>query len=723
MPFTLNPLPATDSASGLRRLAGITSALLAAFVIGFGMHEWRAAAEAQQREMRLVLEITAKAIDRYFGEVRASLGAAAYDLQKPGAMDDLARVQQTLRRFHDAHPEAASITLSRRSDGKVLASSLTTATQDLPANRAQGGHTIFARATDEAALANKLVLGRPIVGAMVQRWVFPMAHMVYGPDQRIVAVLTMAMPVDFVQAFWSAAPLSDAMALGLIRDDGFLLSRWPLPRDQPLEVVYGAPRTGTLQRHITAAGFPATGYVEGRNELANEAMANVIRRLPDFGVTTFVSMPLREVRSAWWHKVRVPYLLAFILAAGAYLGYRAILLRQIALEQDRRHAEVLARTSKAKSDFIAQMSHELRTPLNAVVGLSELMALERRDALSPQQLERVALIQRAGQHLLTLINDLLDLSAIEAGVLKMSPATINVVELLEEAAQELAPMGAKRQVEVVVRHRLDAGQEIHADRTRLKQVLLNLLSNAVKYNGEGQCVVLEGSASSGVLHIAVQDTGPGLTPQQVKSLFQPFNRLGRDGTTVGTGIGLAITKRLVEHLGGRLSVHTEVGRGSRFEVTLPVAGAPGDTQAREAHVDDAQALDAPTLTAIALGRPLRVLYVDDDEVNRIIVAGYLQLVPNITLELAADGAEFLALARACTPDLMLIDMMMPRMDGLAVMHEVRADTRLRNTPCVAISANAMPVEIRAARAAGFDGYVTKPISAATLHAELARVLR
>ncbi len=694
------------------RLALWAAGLLAVFVTWFGWQSWQDGRQAQLREMRTVLEISATSIDRYLKEVEAGLSALAYDLQAEGGMDDLARVQRMLRRFHDAHAEAASITLSRRADGVLLASSTTERLQDLPANKGRGG-PIFPASQDDSKLAGRLILGRPLFGSLVQRWVFPLATMIYGRDGRIVAVLAMAMPVDFVQAVWQAAPLSESMTMGLIRDDGLLVSRWKLPPNARYEEIYGVKRSGALQQNLISAGFPDSGQVEGWSDVAQTTLRNVYRRLPHFGVTAFVALPTSELATAWWQRVRVPYALSLLLAVGAFLGARAVLRRQAGMEADRRAAAVAESASQAKSEFIARMSHELRTPLNAVLGLAELMTLDRSAERTQQRLHHLS---EAGQHLLTLINDLLDLSQIEAGVVRIAHTDFRLRELFEGVAHEMAPIAAKQGLALVLDADFDAALRVRSDRTRIRQILFNLLSNAIKYGGARGEVRIEARATPGRLAFAVIDPGPGMTPAQLDAIFEPFNRLGRDDGTVGTGIGLTITRTLVECMDGKLSVSSQVGAGRRFGVELPLLAPAAGPEA------EAQDAPAASLQALTSRQPLRVLYADDDEVNRIIVAGYLDLVANVALETADSGAACLRAARERPVDLMLVDMRMPGMDGLDVIRAVRADAAMRGTPCIAISANAMPEDIRAAREAGFDGYVTKPISSLTLYSEMRRVV-
>jgi len=386
-----------------------------------------------------------------------------------------------------------------------------------------------------------------------------------------------------------------------------------------------------------------------------------------------------------------------------------------AAETARREKDLAERASLAKSQFLSQMSHELRTPLNAVLGFAQILLADRKEPLTDTQRARVARIQDAGGHLLALINDLLDLSRIEAGGLALSIEPIDVDGVLQEA---IALVQAKADERGITLRRTVARDALRvaADRTRLRQVLVNLLSNAIKYNRERGSVTVEARATAhGTAAICVTDTGIGIPADRIARLFVPFERLGQEaGPIEGTGIGLALAKAIVERMQGRLTVDSEAGVGSTFCVELPSAAAVPAEGARA----DATARDVDDERKVAG----TILYVEDNPVNVAVLQALLEQRPNVRLLTAADGAGGLALAIAERPDVVLIDMQLPDLDGYAVHAKLRAAPQTAATPCIALSANAFPEHVAQARAAGFLDYWTKPIDAAAVLARIDQLL-
>ena len=357
------------------------------------------------------------------------------------------------------------------------------------------------------------------------------------------------------------------------------------------------------------------------------------------------------------------------------------------------------RANQAKSDFLSSMSHELRTPMNAIIGFAQM--LEYDSDLNPDQKDDVHEIIKAGRHLLELINQVLDLSKIEAGHIDLSLEPVGVARLVEDCRQLIQPQAAARRIVID----LDVPTEtaVRADRVRLKQVLLNLLSNAVKYNREGGHIRLSVQPIAVErFRIMVTDTGAGIAPKHIGELFQPFKRLEAEHSEIeGTGIGLSITKQLVEMMGGEVGVDSQVGVGSTFWIELPteIAIMPDRTVGI---ADAALQLHAST-------RQHCVLCIDDNPVNLKLIAHMLGKRQHIHLITAHTPGLGIELAFAHRPELILLDINMPDMDGFQVLNVLKADARLKYIPVVAISANAMSHDIERGRGAGFADYLTKPL--------------
>ena len=363
------------------------------------------------------------------------------------------------------------------------------------------------------------------------------------------------------------------------------------------------------------------------------------------------------------------------------------------------------RESQAKARFLARISHELRTPMNAVLGFTQLLLAETADGSAPDPATwrgRVGQVQASGEHLLALIDDVLELSSLESGELPLSLQPVPLAPLVQTSLPLVELLAGSHQVALQLGP-LDGW--VLADPVRLRQVLLNLLSNAIKYNRPGGSVRVSAVASDGWWLLRVEDTGRGLREDQLQHLFEPFNRLGadRDGIA-GTGIGLAIVQASVQHMGGTVQVRSTPGVGSVFELALqqatPLPAPPAGF--------DPGAPPPAALPNAASQRP-RVLYIEDNEVNMMIVRELVGQRPDLDFNGAVDGGSGLAMARSLQPALILLDMQLPDMDGHAVLRALRADPDTAGIRCIALSANAMPEDIRIARAEGFDDYWTKPL--------------
>lgn len=379
-----------------------------------------------------------------------------------------------------------------------------------------------------------------------------------------------------------------------------------------------------------------------------------------------------------------------------------------AAKQDRLAAE---RASQAKSAFLARVSHELRTPLNGILGFSKLMLMDAASPLGPDHRRKLGYIEEAGQALLRLINEVMDISRIETGQVALNMAPLALWDVVSEAVRMVEPMALQHRVQIQVGG--DAHALVRADAHRLTQVLINLLTNAVKYGPEGGVVAVKvmGGEPGGEACVGVADQGPGLTPEQQVQLYQPFNRLGAERSGVeGTGLGLIITRGLTELMGGRLALDSVPGRGCHFVVCLPQCWADEDAPQPSGHRLPAPVRAPAPVQPPAEAAPLEVLYVEDNPVNMMLMASVLAHRPACHLLPAASGAAALEAVKHVKPDILLVDIHLPDTDGVSLLKALRAERAdLADVPAIAVSADALNEDIQTALSEGFSAYWTKPL--------------
>jgi len=410
---------------------------------------------------------------------------------------------------------------------------------------------------------------------------------------------------------------------------------------------------------------------------------------------------VRKDGTRFWASVLIT---ALVSDEGELRGFAKVtrdLTERRAQSQERERLQLMAEAaSRAKTEFLSRMSHELRTPLNAVLGFAQLLGL---DALRPEQREAVDQIQRAGELLLALIEEILDISMIESDRLALSLEPIQIDELVRQCLQIIAPMAAEHGIQIVAPPHQDASVFAVADQQRLKQALLNLLSNAVKYNSPHGTIWLTLAVDDGHTRISVGDSGRGIEPKSIERLFTPFERLGAErGDIAGTGLGLSLSKRLVEMMGGTLTVESELGKGSVFHIGLQ--------RTKEPSYEGEPVAVGPTLPEVKA----TVLYIEDNLANLRLVERILAHVGEVEVMSAMQGKLGLEFARAHRPDMILLDLHLPDMTGEDVAAALKRSDETRDIPIVILTAAAHASERRRLLDLGVRAYLTKPFNVAEM---------
>ena len=362
------------------------------------------------------------------------------------------------------------------------------------------------------------------------------------------------------------------------------------------------------------------------------------------------------------------------------------------------------KASYAKSEFLSRMSHELRTPLNVILGYTQLLLDEVQYKLEPDTANCLSKVEQSGQHLLKLINEVLDLSHVESGLLNMDLVAVDLASVMQESINMVSVLTEHTNITISYAAENFENISVQSDRMRLLQVLVNLLSNAIKYNFDEGKVMVTGHSENNIFVISIEDTGIGIPEDKKDKLFVAFDRLGAESSDVeGTGIGLPITKKLVEIMGGQLKLKSRINKGSTFYVSL-------NQSLTEKSVENAKAVNETVhMQGIEKGSHT-ILYIEDNDENTQLVEKILCRYSSVHLVTAADGLTGLQLAASIRPDVILLDIQLPDLNGFDVLRRLQSEAETATIPVIGVSANAMSRDIDDALTAGFSNYITKPIN-------------
>ena len=470
--------------------------------------------------------------------------------------------------------------------------------------------------------------------------------------------------------------------------------------EQKLAAMKNAPlqdhvaRLFIEEQHEAATKLLLEHAIPGQHTMRN----HIIRTIAEYDNES--TQLIENIRLNFEENNRISLFLGALLAFTS-IAIIIIVMTRLTRQEEEKLKQALKQAeqaSHAKSEFLSRMSHELRTPLHAIIAFSDLILYEKN--LEPKLEKHIQHIYKAGGHLLTLIDDVLDLARIESGKLSISVKPINLQAVVEECESLIKPIAQESEVEISFEPNIN--YIVNADHTSLKQALLNLLSNAVKYNLKpGTITVSYEVKHNKRLRINVLDTGKGLSSEQQQQLFQPFERLGAEFSQVkGTGIGLAITRELVKMMGGSVGAESVESKGSNFWIELMLSDEKAISQPATIQRKDSYSQQS-----------IKIVYVEDDPINAHLLSGIIDKMTNHNLMIARTGTEGLKLILHQLPDLVLLDINLPDMDGYEVLEKMRVNPQTKNIPAIAITANAMMNDVDRGERAGFNDYMVKPVKA------------
>jgi signal transduction histidine kinase len=562
IPQIATQMAAPDSRNGV----AVFIALLLAFGAAFSYTSWHAERERELGYLTALTELGEKSLDTYFSQIESSLHVLSEDMRGADGAVDVRRASQVLTRYRKAYPDL-QIVIVTRLDGQVLASSDVAAGAKLPSLAREPS---FILSLDELQQGATLSIGRAFFGPISRKWIIPLRYGARDSTGKLLFLVGVGLPLSKPQSFWKDAPLPPDAALGLMRDDGYLVSRYPVPAEVQLADVYGKAQTGGMMMDMLGQQkIPGKGILEGTSSVSGLKTVGVFRRLSHYPLTVYIGNPLANIWAAWWQKVQVSYALMLVLGAGGIAVYCWANRRRRAWEMERgQRMQELEDANRELQSFSHTVAHDLRAPLRHIDGFVNLWQQQAAGAPAGNGAQYMEKISAAATRMGRMIDDLLAFSRTARTGLNKSAVPLR--PLVADIVAELQQDARGRAIEWVT----GVLPTVRADRNLLRLALFNLLDNAVKYTGTRAAARIEitSAQEKGNVIITVRDNGVGFDMKYAHKLFSVFQRLHSDKEFEGTGIGLANVARIVQRHGGRVWAESELGQGAAFFVALPDAG-------------------------------------------------------------------------------------------------------------------------------------------------------